>query len=128
MASWSNVDEIEITRLRAKIVELEASVARNQEWLIQKSNEKVEALHRVQELEAIEKAARSLLSRKDFWIAAATLMTLPGEIDNLADALTPLDAPCEKCGRKLDPHYAYCRNCGTPRPGFMPSGDKKEKT
>jgi hypothetical protein len=53
MASWSNVDEIEITRLRAQVVELEASVKRNQEWLAQKSNEKVEAIQRVQDLEVV---------------------------------------------------------------------------
>ena len=42
-----------------------------------------------QERDKVERAARSLLSRKDFWISAATLMTLPGELDNLADLLTP---------------------------------------
>lgn len=44
-------------------------------------------LQRVDQLRAIERAAMALLSREDFWISAATLMALPGELDNLSDAL-----------------------------------------
>lgn len=51
---------------------------------------------RVAVLEDIRRAARSLLSRDDFWASAAMLVTLPGEIDNLADALSAGESEGER--------------------------------
>jgi hypothetical protein len=45
----------------------------------------IRTLEEAKRLGRIEHAARSLLSREDFWKNAGTL---PGEYDNLVDALT----------------------------------------
>lgn len=65
-------------------------------------------LQRVDALREIERAARSLLSRDDFW---PSRHTLPGEYDNLRAALCPhprwvrwgTEEVCAECDERRDP-------------------------